>query len=402
MKMRELLNKEMLEDRLHSLLNRLFLAGHEYDTVILSVKVNQYYYTGTMQDGLLVIRKNGDVFYFVRKSYDRACLESPLLNIIPIRSYRDMIEYLPQNLGVVYMETEKVPIAMLDRIRKYFQMDRILSVDRLVLEERSIKSELELELLRESGRLHDQILMETVPHLLKEGICETDFTADLYATMVKAGHHGVSRFSMFQVEMVVGQLGFGATSTYPTYFDGPGGMQGLCAAVPLLGRRDVFLKKGDVVFVDVGFGNLGYHTDKTQVFSFGAEPCEEASYAHQSCIKVMNKAAELLIPGKTPAEIYRTATQLMPQSLSENFMGQGKDRVKFLGHGVGLEIDELPVIADNKAGPLVENMVIALEPKCSLPGIGVVGVEETFLVTAKGAECLTGGPREIITLPFKS
>ena len=400
--MNESVSKGMLEERLHSLLNRLFLAGQEYDTVILTVKVNQYYYTGTMQDGLLVLRKSGELFYFVRKSYDRACLESPLTNILPIRSYRDMIEYLPQNLGVVYMETEKVPIAMLDRIRKYFQMDRILSVDRLILEERAVKSEYELEMLKESGRLHEKILFKSVPDLLREGICETDFTADLYASMVKAGHHGVSRFSMFQVEMVVGQLGFGETSTYPTYFDGPGGMQGLCAAVPLLGRRDVFLKKGDIVFVDVGFGHLGYHTDKTQVFSFGQEPSEQVIFAHRACIDVMNKASEILLPGRTPAEIYRTATQVMPESLRENFMGQGKDRVRFLGHGVGLEIDELPVIADNKSGPLVENMVIALEPKCSLPGIGMVGVEETFLVTDKGAVCLTGGPKDIMTLPFKS
>jgi Xaa-Pro aminopeptidase len=402
--MYEPLTKTILEERIHKLLTALLVADDSYDTVILTRKVNQYYYTGTMQDGLLVLRKDGKVLYFVRKSAERARMESPLADVIPIRSYADMSAYLPQDLGSVYMETESVPLAMIERIRKYFHMERITPVERIVALERSVKTKYELEFIRESGRLHRIALEETVPALLREGICEADFTANLYAELVHLGHQGISRFSMYQVEMVVGQLGFGTTAMYPTYFDGPGGMQGLCPAVPLLGRRDVFLKKGDIVFVDIGFGYLGYHTDKTQVYSFQAEPSEIVQRTHAACIEVMNRASSCMRPGHQCQDVYRSAMCDLPVELaaSDHFMGKKDERVRFLGHGVGLEIDELPVIADKITMPICENMVIALEPKCGIEGVGMVGVEETFLVTAEGAECLTGGPREIITLPLKS
>ncbi len=396
--MNDVLTKSMLEERIHKLLAALQAADDSYDTVILTRKINQYYYTGTMQDGLLILRRDGQVFYFVRKSAERAKQESPLAVVVPIRSYADIRAYLPENLGSVYLETESMPLAMIERIRKYFHMDRITPVDRIISLERSVKTAYELEFIRESGRLHRKALEEKVPMLLQEGICEADFTARLYSELVQMGHHGVSRFSMYQVEMIVGQLGFGVTSMYPTYFDGPGGMQGLCPAVPLLGRRDVFLRKGDIVFVDVGFGYLGYQTDKTQVYSFGAEPSELVTRTHTACIDVMNKASHVMRPGLQCQQVYHQAMRDLPEVLksSDYFMGYKEERVKFLGHGVGLEIDELPVIADKVATPICENMVIALEPKCGIEGVGMVGVEETFLIGPDGAECLTGGPSPIM------
>jgi Xaa-Pro dipeptidase len=398
--MNDKLTKAMLEERIHKLLSALQAADDSYDTVILTRKVNQYYYTGTMQDGLLVFRRDGQVFYFVRKSAERARMESPLAVIVPIRSYADIRAYLPEDLGSVYLETESMPLAMIERIRKYFRIDRITPVDRIVALERSVKTKYELEFIRESGRLHQKALAERVPTLLREGINEADFTARLYSDLVQMGHHGVSRFSMYQVEMIVGQLGFGVTSMYPTYFDGPGGMQGLCPAVPLLGRRDVCLRKGDIVFVDVGFGYMGYQTDKTQVYSFQAEPSEIVTRTHAACIEVMNKASKAMRPGHQCQDVYHKAMMDLPKVLetSDYFMGYKEERVKFLGHGVGLEIDELPVIADKVAIPICENMVIALEPKCGVEGVGMVGVEETFVIGPDGAECITGGPSPILTV----
>ena len=72
-------------------------------------------------------------------------------------------------------------------------------------------------------------------------------------------------------------------------------------------------------------------------------------------------------------------------------MGFGSNQVPFLGHGIGLAIDEFPAIAGKVHTPLEANMVIALEPKKGLEGIGLVGVENTFLVTDEGGEKLTAG-----------
>jgi Xaa-Pro aminopeptidase len=259
---------------------------------------------------------------------------------------------------------------------------------------RAVKDAGEISLIEESGRLHRELLETTVPGLLREGMSEVDLVGDVYSAMLRAGHHGVSRFAMFQMEMVVGQLGFGEDSIYPTNFDGPGGMLGLHPSVPALGSRDRRLRKGDMVFVDVGHGVLGYHSDKTQVYSFGAEPTAIAKETHEACRAVLRKALGLLKPGVPACEVYEEAMSGLPPCLSRNFMGYGES-VKFLGHGVGLHIDEAPVIMAGNKAPLREGMVVALEPKCGIEGVGMVGVEETYLIEATGPRCLTGGDQDI-------
>jgi len=388
--------KKMLEDRIAKLFDALRTSGKPYDTAVIISKVNQYYFTGTMQDAILILRREGTVAFFVRKSYDRAVLESPLGIIYKITSYRDILSVLPQDFGITYLETEIVPVATLERLRKHFTCSDILPLDKIISRIRSVKSEEELEIITESGRQHQYVLEEIIPGLLREGMSEIDFAAELYCSMLKLGHHGVSRFSMFQMEMIIGQVGFGESSIYPTNFDGPGGMLGLSPAVPILGSRDRHLKHGDIVFADVGYGLMGYHSDKTQVYSFGKAPEAYVSETHNACKSVLEKAAGLLIAGNIPSDIYLESMKDLPASLSKNFMGYGQDGVKFLGHGVGLYIDEMPVIANGNPIPLEENMVIALEPKCGITGVGMVGVEETYVVKKSGAVCLTGGAQEII------
>ena len=390
--------KKIFMDRIEKLFSLLAQKGVPYDTAVIISKVNQYYFTGTLQDGLLVLQKNGQYTFFVRKSFARAIAESPLDQIYEMSTYRDMQSILPTDLGDTYIETEIMPLITLERLRKYFTIHRILPLDKILSSIRAVKSDAEIAIIAESGRNHQYVMENIVPTLLREGISETDFAAKLYSEMVQRGHHGVSRFSMFQMEMIVGQIGFGETSIYPTNFDGPGGMLGMSPAVPLLGNRDRCLRKGDIVFVDVGYGMLGYHSDKTQIYSFGQHPAESVCKIHRACMNVLTKAAALLLPGNRPSEIYREAMDNLPPELENNFMGYGKNRVSFLGHGVGLYIDEQPIIAPGQEEPLSENMVIALEPKCGIEGVGTVGVEETYVVKKTGAICLTGSAKEIITI----
>jgi Xaa-Pro aminopeptidase len=137
---------------------------------------------------------------------------------------------------------------------------------------------------------------------------------------------------------------------------------------------------------------------------FGAVSCDANSFvelaaAHHLCLDILNRAAARLKPGEIPSHIYRDIMAGLSEQELDCFMGiDNKHRVKFLGHGVGLTIDELPVIAKGFDEPLEENMVIALEPKKGVPGIGMAGVEETYIVKAGGGQCITGGGREIISI----
>lgn len=386
--------------RIDHLFRELERQKGRFDTALVYNRVNQYYLTGTMQEGLLVIRKNGDVTYFVRKSFERAQRESwlPADRLVPIHTYADLLDFLPENLGHTLVEMESLPLAVLERLRKYFRFESIHALDRSLARIRAIKSPYELALIRESGRQHSHLMEEVIPGLMHEGISEAELLADIYAAMVKQGHHGLSRFAMPQIEMVVGQIGFGISSLHPTNFDGPGGMAGLSAAVPALGSRDRRLRPGDLVFVDIGYGVNGYHSDKTRIYSFGAPPPEAAVTVHAACLEVLSQTAALMLPGAIPEQIYQTVLANLPAGLTPHFMGYGVERVRFLGHGIGLVIDEQPVIAKGFKDPLKTGMVIALEPKCGIDGLGMVGAEETYEITDQGAVCLSGGAREILVV----
>lgn len=396
--MRQDVTKEELDGRLAAFRREMDRRNPDWDTAFFLGRVNQYYFTGTMQDGLLVIKKGGGAFYFIRRSYERARDESPFAGIFPMRSYRDAAAAAGAQCGHTYMDTEVATLGIVERMRRHFRMEPIRPLEAAVMAVRSVKSPFELDRMIRSGKLHREFLEEIVPPMLREGMNEADFVAGLFERMVRHGYQGISRFSMFQTEMVVGQVGFAESSLYPTSFDGPGGAYGMCPAVPLVGSREKRLRRGDLVFVDIAFGVGGYHTDRTQVYQFGGRPSEDVVRAHRACMDVQKRLAEALKPGAVPGGLYRDAMDRLSGDFRRNFMGFAGRQAKFLGHGIGLQVDEMPVIADGFDEPLRENMALALEPKKGMPRVGTVGVEDTYIVTPEGGRCITGGGRDILVV----
>jgi len=358
-------------------------------TVVFS-KINLYYFTGTMQEGVLFIHRNDEAVLWVRRSYERAVEESLFPLIKPMESYRDAAAEMKNLPDTVYLEKEIVPIAMLQRFQKYFPFSVIESADLQIGSVRSIKSKYELALMEQSGKIHQRVTEELVPKMLHEGMSESEFFCDLYTALIREGHHGVARFGMFDTESILGQIAFGESSIYPTSFNGPGGAYGMSPAVPIHGSRSRKLQKGDLVFVDVGCGVDGYHTDKTMTYMFGKSLPDEAIKIHLQCVDIQNRIASMLKPGAIPSVIYNEILDGLDPAFLENFMGFGSRKVKFLGHGIGLTIDELPVIANGFDEPIKEGMVFAVEPKKGIPKIGMVGIENTFIVTPHGGRNITG------------
>jgi len=384
-----------LNSRLNRFRKEMDSANPEWAIAVIFSKIIQYYFTGTMQDGMLIIPRNDEAVLWVRRSFERALDESLFPVIKPMESFRDAAAAVETHGGAslpdtVYIETEIVPIALLQRFQKYFPFTNVKPLDFQISAIRAIKSIYELSLMEQSGKIHQHVLEDIVPSMLREGINEADFASELYTIMVREGHHGMSRFSMFETQAVLGQIAFGESSIYPTAFNGPGGNYGMHPAIPMIGSRDRKLRYGDLVFVDIGCGVDGYHTDKTLVYMFGAPLPDEAISAHNQCVEVQNRVAGMLKPGAIPSEIYNTIMESLSPEFQQNFMGYGNRKVKFLGHGIGLTIDELPVIAQGFDEPLQEGMVFALEPKKGIKDIGLVGIENTFIVTPEGGRCITG------------
>jgi Xaa-Pro aminopeptidase len=362
----------------------------EWQIAVVFSKINLLYFAGSMPEGMLIIEREKEATLWVRRGYERAVEESAFPAIKPMESYRVAAQEYPRVSGEVYLEMEYVPLAMFQRFQKYFPFSSYKPLDFQIAQTRAVKSAWELNYIEKAAAIHRVVLEERVPELLREGISEAEFAAEMFPVMVKEGHQGAVRFGMHDTEMALGQLGFGESSLYPTNFDGPGGNLGANPALPCFGNPNRKLKKGDLVFVDVAVAVNGYHSDKTMTYMFGEPLPKEVQAFHKQCVDVQNQVAKMLKPGNIPENIYETIMSGLSPEFLQNFMGYGSRQVKFLGHGIGITIDEYPVLAKGFKAPLEENMVFAVEPKKGIEGVGMVGIENTFVVTPEGGRCITG------------
>jgi len=387
--------KTELTSRMERFTNAMKQAYDNWEICAVVGGVNMFYLTGTMCDGVLLLQRDKGATLWVRRSYDRAILESELNDIRPMRSFRDIAETINVLPDTIYIDTANATLEWFGLFKKHMPFNNTLPIDSLLLNTRAVKSKYELDIMQRAGAQTDRLYRDELPALLHEGISEVDLGAELFKIFLKSGFHGVSRFTMRNVDAVLGHVAFGESSLYPSAFNGASGTNGLCPAVPALGNRDRHLKNGDLIYVDLGAGIDGYHIDKTIVLSYKSPQPEYVIRAHQHCLELERLAVSMLKPGAKPADIYEAVTASVNEEFRSNFMGAKGRTVPFIGHGVGLNVDEMPVIAKGFTAPLEEGMTIAIEPKIGIDGIGMVGSENTYLVTKNGGESLTGKPGEM-------
>lgn len=371
-------------------------AYPEWALCALVGDMNLFWLTGTVCDGMLLLRRGGDAVLWVKRGYERALLESEFDDKRRMNSFRDIAAAADTLPDTLYLDMSFATLEWHGFLSRYLKFERILPVDTVCLEARSVKSEYELTRMRQAGQTIDRLLCEEVPPLLREGISEAELGAELFALFIRNGHHGISRFSMRNADTVLGHIGFGVSPLHPSVFNGASGLVGLCPAAPVLGSRERTLQRGDLVYIDIGFGIDGYNVDKTQIYSFGTPQPKAVVDAHRHCLELERKAAALLRPGAVPCELYEAIVSQADPAIRDSFMGAPGRTVPFLGHGVGLYIDEYPVLAKGFTKPLQAGMTLAVEPKIGMVGTGMVGSENTYLVTEHGGECLTEQARDII------
>jgi Xaa-Pro aminopeptidase len=359
--------------------------------------INMFYYTGTIQHGLLFVPADGAPVFFIRRSFERAKKETPLEALVQFRNFGEIparlddYGYQVSRLGV---DETSIPVSIFKKVSGAFSQTAFQDISLAMSMIRSVKSDYEIGLIREAGKRQEAI-QDQIPGLIQEGMTEWELGSAIHDHMLKLGSTGMMRLATFNSELFIGVISFGDSGNLPTASVGPGGLLGLCPAFPLLGGA-TRLKKGDTIFIDTGFAYQGYFTDKTRIFVFG-QPSQRAVDAHKICLDIQEAVRCRLKPDAIPSQIFEEVyqTEVVSRNFEEHFMGFGGNQVSFLGHGIGLVIDEFPAIAEKIDFPLKKNMVIAVEPKKGLAGIGLVGVENTFLITEQGGEKLTPGSDEM-------
>ncbi|MFO7752176.1 MAG: Xaa-Pro peptidase family protein [Desulfobacteraceae bacterium] len=351
-------------------------------------KTDFYYFTGTVQQGWLYIPVEGSPVMMVQKDYERACQESALDDILFLKTPK-MIPGTLNERGfgtpaMIGMELDVLPVNLYRFFRNLFKKSEIADVSEDIRRIRSVKSEYEIHLVAQSSKAWEE-WMAKAPEFIEEGISEIEAAGRFEGYARKLGHQGLIRMRMWEGELFYGHLMSGASAAAPSYLASPTGGFGAYPAFAQ-GAGLKLIQRNEPVLLDYTFAMNGYISDNTRIFALGALQ-DELMRAHDAMLAVQNKALEVAEPGIAAGDLYDTMVEEAGKNgMEEWFMGAPGKKIRFTGHGVGLELDEYPIIAKGQAMPLEKNMVIALEPKVIIPGKGVVGIENTFLVTETGLE----------------
>jgi len=364
------------------------------DGALLVQQMSMYYFTGTMQCQYVYVPAEGEVLGLVRKNMMRAQEEAGT-RLVPLFGFASLPALLGENerLG---LELDILPATLYLRLAALFSKSELTDISRPVREVRQVKSPYELELLAEAARMVDA-MNRRVPELLVEGKEEIVLASEAEAILRQLGHQGVSRMRGFSQEMFYGHVLSGESGGVASFLDSPTGGTGLSAAQPQSAGRKK-LAYGEPITIDYAGIYQGYTVDQTRLFSIGPLP-DDLNKAFDAALAVQDKVCELLMPGKSGEEIYLAAAAVAAKAgLANHFMGFGDTQVRFVGHGVGLEFDEFPVLAKGSPHLLAENCVVAVEPKFVFPGIGVVGIENTWVVGKEGARKISLTPDEPVSV----
>ncbi len=378
-----------------------WMQDHEVDAVFIFQNVDLYYFAGTLQSGVLCLPPSGDPLYLVQKSVTRARIESAWENVLPFPGFKKLPEWLAgegfRQLRRIGIETDVLPAILYLRLRELFPEVEFVDASDGIRRIRMVKSAYEVDRIRRAAAML-RLAFERLPLWIRQGAAEIEIAAQLEGFLRSRGHSGIVRMRGFNSQIGYGTISGGASASYPTHFPGPVGSVGLSPAAPG-GAGEHRLACGETLVVDIVGAYGGYIADKTRVFAVG-EPPRDMAEAHRFALDLNHEIELMLKPGTLSSGIYQYALgRVRASPYANGFMGLGDSQVRFVGHGVGLELDELPVLAGGFDIPLEPGMTIAIEPKIFFPERGGVGIENTYLVTESGFENLTVFPEEIISIP---
>jgi Xaa-Pro aminopeptidase len=385
-----------LARRLAALQAGMTAAG--LDACVIVQHTDLAYFAGTNQQAHLVVPAAGAAALLVRRTLERARRESALDRIEPLQSLGGLAAALDEMgvpaTGSVGFELDVLPARAYLGYRTRLGERQPQDCSQIVRQVRAVKSAWEVKRMRLAGE-QVRIAAEAVPGLLRPGILESTVQLEVEKVLREAGHQGQLRFRGFNQEMHYGQVLAGPSGAVPGYSDSP-----LCGPGPnyALGKGPDghVLAPGDPVIVDLVGGHEGYLADQTRTFSVGPLAADlRAAYDH--ALAILRAVEETLVPGILPSALFDLSERMAADAgLADHFMGEGAGRVRFLGHGVGMEIDELPVLAPGFDHPLEPGNVIAVEPKFVFSGRGAVGIENMYLVTDTGCESLTAAVEDLV------
>lgn len=364
------------------------------DAVLVSDNANLLALCGRVYAGYAWIPAEGEPVWFVRRP-----VELGGDNVVYIHKPENIPAYLSEASlktgDTIGLEYDITAYSAVLRLMGLFPDRKTVNASGVLRQWRSVKTPVQAELMRQSGVKHAEVY-KRVPGLYRMGMTDHELQVEIERLSRLEGCLGVFRISGPSMELFMGNVISGKNADNPTPYDFAMGGAGLDPSLPV-GADGAEILDNTTVMVDLNGNFTGYMTDMTRVFSLGKIP-QLAMDAHQCSIDICHAFMKEARPGTAAKDLYAMAEAMVRErSLERYFMGH-RQHAGFVGHGIGIEVNELPVIAPRSRDILQEGNTIALEPKFVIPEVGAVGVENTYLVTRDGAECLTVCPEEIVPL----
>lgn len=370
------------------------MRQEEADGCLLTMNMNLYYVSGQVFNGYFYLPAEGRPYWFVKR------LTVPETNQVHVirkpeqmpELFRDLNLAMPRKL---LLEEDELSYNECIRLQHVFRAEATGNASALIRHIRVIKTPWEIEQMRISARRHEAVYRE-IPACYRPGMRDVELQIEIEKRMRMHGSLGYFRAFGSNMDIFMGSLLAGENAGEPSPFDFALGGKGIHASGPL-GANGTLLREGTTVMADMSGNYTAYQTDMTRVFSIGKLP-DRAYRVHRVALEIQARMERTAKPGVSCAELYRDALAMAGQEgLKDCFMGTHL-QAKFVGHGVGLEINELPVLTTRSKDILQPGMTFAFEPKFVLAGIGAVGIENTFLVTDSGVEKMTLLDENIIEL----
>ena len=369
------------------------LQAKGLDGALFIFPIDVFYFSGTRQNSTLWIPAVGNPVLMVRKSLSRAKAESALTDTRPFPSSKEFPALFGEQVQKIGFTFDVAPVQQLNYYAKLLPGREFVDISAANREVRSVKSAYELEQLRLSGASLCSVFIQ-VPQFIRAGMSELDLAAEFEHRLRIAGNEGYIRMRAFNQELF-GGLALSAGAASYGFFDGAVTGKGLSSASPQGASRKLISRNSPVLIDYTGVFN-GYLTDMTRIYVIG-ELDSELQRAFDLSLEIQEHLRGSLKPGAICEELFLQALEIAVKGgFGANFMGMPGEQARFVGHGVGLELDEYPVLAQGIKVSLQSGQTIAIEPKFVFPGIGVVGIENTFAVSSHGGKKITDIDDKII------
>lgn len=353
---------------------------------LITDNANLFYLTGRVFCGYLFLEPGDAPRYYVKRPSE-LCGDGITL----IRK--------PEEIGLTChrlgLELDSLSYSASMRLKAALRTEEVVNISPKIMLGRAVKTPFELQLLREDGLRHAAVYSR-IPSLFREGMTDIELQTEIERVERLEGCLGQFRVNGPDMEIHMGNVITGRNADTPSPYDFAMGGAGLSPSLPV-GASGEEIKPGQAVMIDMNGNFNGYMTDMTRTFACGRLP-EKALRAHQCSMDICHTLASLAKPGVECKALYEKAKEIACDAgLEDCFMGH-KYHAGFVGHGVGIQINELPVLAPRSKSVIEEGNVIAIEPKFVIEGVGAVGIENTYICCPDGLECITPAPEGLTQL----